>query len=268
MKLMNRLLGLLLLLLVTGCAGQKKILYLQDLEEGERLRIEKSYDVKITYDDLLGITVHSRNPELTIPFTLQSGGSSTSTSIGTTGTSGSSGQKGIEYLVDSKGEIDFPILGKLHVVGMTRMELTNYIKQRLIDEDYIKDPIVIVKFLNFKVSVLGDVGTSKTINVNSDRITIFEAISQAGDLGMTGRRKNVMVLREENGTRVPYYLDLRSKEVFDSPCYYLQQNDLVYVEPNKNKMRQGNMTQYKNVTAWSSLLSFAMSIATLILVNK
>lgn len=268
MKLMNRLLGLLLLLLVTGCAGQKKILYLQDLEEGERLRIEKSYDVKITYDDLLGITVHSRNPELTIPFTLQSGGSSSSTSLGTTGTSGTSGQKGIEYLVDSKGEIDFPILGKLHVVGMTRMELTNYIKQRLIDEDYIKDPIVIVKFLNFKVSILGDINGAKTINVNSDRITIFEAISQAGDLGITGRRQNVMVLREENGTRVPYYLDLRSKKVFDSPCYYLKQNDLVYVEPNKNKMRQGNMNQYKNVTTWTSLLSFAMSIATLIFVSK
>ncbi|WP_417128285.1 polysaccharide biosynthesis/export family protein, partial [Phocaeicola sp.] len=162
----------------------------------------------------------------------------------------------------------FPILGKIHVVGMTRMELTNYIKRRLIDEDYIKDPIVIVKFLNFKVSVVGDVGSPGVINVNSDRITIFEAISQAGDLAITGRRYNVTVIREENGERVPYYLDLRSKDVFKSPCYYLQQNDLVYVEPNKNKTRQGNTNQYNNITTWTTLLSFVMSIVTLIFVSK
>lgn len=264
MKLCFRFFSLLMIVLLAGCAGQKKILYLQDLEEQEKLKINGSYDVEITYDDLLGITVNSRNPELTVPFTLQTGGGTPSTTVA----SSSSGQKGIEYLVDSKGDIDFPILGKIHVVGMTRMELTNYIKRRLIDEDYIKDPIVIVKFLNFKVSVLGDVGSPGIINVNSDRITIFEAISQAGDLAITGRRYNVTVIREENGERVPYYLDLRSKEVFDSPCYYLQQNDLVYVEPSKNKIRQGDTNQFTRINTWTTLISFAMSIVTLIFVLK
>lgn len=265
MKLYFRFFSLLMIVFLTGCVSQKKVLYLQDLEEQEKIKINGSYDVKITYDDLLGITVNSRNPELTVPFTLQTGSAGASSA---TGVSGGSGQKGIEYLVDSKGDIDFPILGKIHVMGMTRMELTNYIKRRLIDEDYIKDPIVIVKFLNFKVSVLGDVGSPGVINVNSDRITIFEAISEAGDLNVTGIRNKVTVIREENGERVPYYLDLRSKDVFDSPCYYLQQNDLVYVEPNKNKITQGNSNQYKNITAWTSLLSFAMSVITLIFVSK
>lgn len=265
MRLFFRVFSILMIVLFTGCAGQKKVLYLQDMEEQEKLKISGSYDVKITYDDLLGITVNSRNPELTVPFTLQTGSASTSSA---TGTSGGSGLKGIEYLVDSNGEIDFPVLGKMRVVGMTRMELTNYIKRRLIDEDYIKDPIVIVKFLNFKVSVLGDVSSPGIINVNSDRITIFEAISHAGDLAITGRRYNVTVIREENGERVPYYLDLRSKDVFDSPCYYLQQNDLVYVEPNKNKTRLGNTNQFKNITTWTTLISFAISVITLIFVSK
>ena len=265
MKLYFRFFGLLMIVFLTGCVGQKKILYLQDLEEQEKFKINGSYDVEITYDDLLGITVNSRNPELTVPFTLQTGAVGSSSA---TGVSGSSGQKGIEYLVDSKGDIDFPVLGKIHVVGMTRMELTNYIKRRLIDEDYIKDPIVIVKFLNFKVSVLGDVGSPGVINVSSDRITVFEAISQAGDLAITGRRYNVTIIREENGERVPYYLDLRSKDVFDSPCYYLQQNDLVYVEPSRNKIRQGDTNQFTRINTWTTLISFAMSVITLIFVSK
>lgn len=261
MKTLLKLFCLSLIILMTGCVSQKKVLYLQDLSENDKLEIKGNYDLKITYDDLLGISVNSRNPELTVPFTLQTG------TVGSSSTGGSaSGQKGIEYLVDSQGNIDFPILGKLHVVGMTRMELTNYIRNRLIEEDYIKDPIVIVKFLNFKVAVLGDIG-SNVIDVKSDRITIFEAISQSGDLAITGRRHNVMVLREENGNRVPYYLDLRSKDVFNSPCFYLKQNDLIYVQPNRSSTRQHNMTEFKNFGTWTSFISFIMSIVTLIVVS-
>ena len=263
MKIMIKIFSFLIIMLMTGCVTQKKVLYLQDLDKNDKLEINNGYDLKITYDDLLGISVHSRNPELTVPFTLQSGGSAGTSAPGASG--GSAGQ--IQYLVDSHGNIDFPVLGSLHVVGMTRLELTNYIRNRLIEEDYIKDPIVIVKFLNFKVAVLGDIGAG-VINVTSDRITIFEAISQSGDLAITGRRHNVMVLREENGTRVPYYLDLRSKEVFNSPCYYLKQNDMIYVEPNRTSTKAHNATEFKSFGTWMGFFSFIASMVTLILVAE
>ena len=266
MKTFLKFLGVSLVMILTGCAAHEEVLYLQDLNKNDKLEIKGNYDLTITYDDLLGISVHSRNPELTVPFTLQTESSGVSGRTGVAnGVTGVGNRGGIQYLVDSEGNIDFPILGKLHVQGMTRTELTNYIRDRLIDEDYIKDPIVIVKFLNFKVAVLGDVG-SKVINVNSDRITILEAISQSGDLKITGRRDNVLVLREENGTRVPYYLDLKSKEIFNSPCFYLKQNDVIYVQPNKTSTRQHNMTEFKSVSTWMSIITFLMSVVTIIFV--
>lgn len=223
--------------------------------------IENQYEVKIHNDDLLAIMVNSKNPELALPFNMplvsyQMGYQNTYT------------QRILGYLVDSDGNIDFPILGKIHVAGMTRKELTTYLKQRLIDEDYIKDPIVTVQFLNFKISVMGEVNRPGSFDINSDRITLLEALSKAGDLTIYGRRDRVAVIREVDGVRTILYHDLRSSDIFQSPCYYLQQNDIVYVEPNKAKTGQSRINQNNSVSVWTSVISVLTSIVTLILVAK
>ena len=135
----------------------------------------------------------------------------------------------IGYLDNTEGDIDLPILGKIHVSGMPRDQLSNYIKSRLISEDLIKDPIVTVQFLNFKISVMGEVARPGSFDITSDRITLLEALSKAGDLTIYGRRDRVAVLREEDGERTILYHDLRNSDIFKSPFYYLQQNDIVYV---------------------------------------
>lgn len=166
--------------------------------------------------------------------------------------------------MDTNGDIDFPILGKLHVAGLTRLQLTDLIKQRLIEEDLIKDPIVTVQFLNYKVAVMGEVNRPGSFNISGDRITLLEALSMAGDLTIYGRRDRVAVIREKDGKRTILFHDLRSADIFNSPCYYLQQNDIVYVEPNKAKAGQSEINQNKSVGVWLSAASILVSIASLI----
>ena len=260
-KLSLQLVSLFFVLLLTACTSSKKILYLQDVQPLKQQDIENQYEVKIHNDDLLAIMVNSKNPELALPFNMplisyQLGYQNTYT------------QRILGYLVDSGGDIDFPILGKIHVAGMTRKELTTYLKQRLIDEDYIKDPIVTVQFLNFKISVMGEVNRPGSFDINSDRITLLEALSKAGDLTIYGRRDRVAVIREVDGVRTILYHDLRSSDIFQSPCYYLQQNDIVYVEPNKAKTGQSRINQNNSVSVWTSVISVLTSIVTLILVAK
>lgn len=260
-KLSIQLVNLCFVLLLTACTSSKKILYLQDVQPLKQQDIENQYEVKIHNDDLLAILVNSKNPELALPFNMpivsyQMGYQNTYT------------QRILGYLVDSDGNIDFPILGKIHVAGMTRKELTEYLKQRLMDEDYIKDPIVTIQFLNFKISVMGEVNRPGSFDISSDRITLLEALSKAGDLTIYGRRDRVAVIREVDGVRTILYHDLRSSDIFQSPCYYLQQNDIVYVEPNKAKTGQSRINQNNSVSVWTSVISVLTSIVTLILVAK
>lgn len=260
-KLSLQLVSLFFVLLLTACTSSKKILYLQDVQPLKQQDIENQYEVKIHHDDLLAIMVNSKNPELALPFNMplisyQVGYQNNYT------------QRILGYLVDSDGDIDFPILGKIHVAGMTRKELTEYLKQRLMDEDYIKDPIVTVQFLNFKISVMGEVNRPGSFDISSDRITLLEALSKAGDLTIYGRRDRVAVIREVDGVRTILYHDLRSSDIFQSPCYYLQQNDIVYVEPNKIKTGQSRINQNNSVSVWTSVISVLTSIVTLILVAK
>ena len=248
------------LFLFSACTSPKKVVYLQDVQPLKQQLINQQYEMKIHEDDLLSIMVNSKDPELTLPFNLPM----VTYQLGTNG--GATGQQRVlGYLVDTSGDIDFPILGKLHVAGMTRKELTDYIKTRLIDGDLIKDPIVTVQFLNFKVSVMGEVARPGTFILSSDRITLLEALSQAGDLTIYGRRDRVAVIREENGVRTILYHDLRSSEIFKSHCYYLHQNDIVYVEPNRAKAGQSGINQNNSAGVWLSALSILASMATLIL---
>lgn len=241
----------------TACTSTKKIIYLQDVVPLKQQEIEQKYEVIIHGDDLLAIMVNSRDPELALPFNMPM----VSYQLG----SNAGGQQRVlGYLVDTNGNIDFPILGEIHVEGLTRMQLTELIKNKLIEDDLIKDPIVTVQFLNFKISVMGEVGRPGSFTISGDRITLLEALSMAGDLTIYGRRDRVGVIRENNGKRTILFHDLRSADIFNSPCYYLQQNDIVYVEPNKAKSGQSSINQNNSIGVWVSVISLLTTIAVLI----
>ena len=247
---------LCLIAFLASCSAPKEVLYLQDIASIKEENIDKNYEVIIHKDDLLAILVNSKDPELALPFnmpvvTYQIGAQTTAQ------------QRLLGYLVDQNGDIDFPILGKIHVEGLTRMQVTELIKQKLMSEDLIKDPIVTVQFLNFKVSVMGEVTRPGTFDISGDRITLLEALSMAGDLTIYGRRDRVAVIREKDGKRRILYHDLRSSDIFQSPCYYLQQNDIVYVEPNKAKTAQSRINSNNSVGVWLSAVSVLASITSL-----
>ena len=249
------------LCVLAGCASQKQISYLQDVPDDYRQKITQDYDLKIHPDDLLSIMVNSKDPELAQMFNLPM----VSYQIANSNTGYAGGQNRVlGYLVDKEGYIDFPQLGVIRVQGMTRTELAKYIKNQLIEKGLMKDPIVTIQFLNFKVSVLGEVNQPGTFEITSDRITLLDALSLAGDLTVYGQRENVKVIREENGERVVASLDLRNKDLLSSPYYYLQQNDVVYVEPNKVKAGQREINQNRTIGTFASILSVMVSLAVLI----
>lgn len=248
---------LCLVALLASCSAPKEVLYLQDIASVKEEVISKNYEVVIHKDDLLAILVNSKDPELALPFNMP-------LVTFQIGTQAAGQQRLLGYLVDQNGDIDFPILGKLHVEGLTRMQITELIKQKLISEDLIKDPIVTVQFLNFKVSVMGEVTRSGTFDISGDRITLLEALSMAGDLTIYGRRDRVAVIREKDGKRHIVYHDLRSSDIFQSPYYYLQQNDIVYVEPNNAKTGQSRINSNNSASVWLSSVSVLASIASLL----
>jgi len=227
---------LLLCTTLSSCISSKKVVYLQDVENDTATKISDYSGIKIHPQDMLSIVVHSKTPELAKPFNLITdnyiviGGTQTTTNQQIT-----SG-----YVVDKNGEIDFPTLGKLRVAGLTREELVVFIKNKLISENYINDPLVTVKFLNFRVFIAGEVAKPGMYEIINDRITIFEALAMAGDLTVNAKRNNIKIIREKNGERKIYTIDLRTAELFNSPAYYLQQNDYIYVEPNNYRIKDAN----------------------------
>ena len=194
-KLVCQVMSLLLLMSLISCKTTKDVVYLQDVVPYKATDIEQKFEVLIHEDDLLGILVNSKDKELVVPFNMPM----VSYQIG----SESYGQQRLlGYLVDVNGDIDFPVLGKIHVVGLTRLQLKEMIKKRLIDEDLVKDPVVTVQFLNYKVSVIGEVARPGSFTIAGDRITLLEALSMAGDLTIYGRRDRVAVIREKDGKKL------------------------------------------------------------------
>lgn len=241
-------------LILSSCSSNKDFVYLQDMKPGLSYEADQKYEAVIHRDDRLDITVSCKNPELALPFNMQ-GGSFNVASDGTISetTGGNASTKG--YRVDVDGYIDFPILGKLRVEGMTVGQVTDMIKRQIIQGNYIKEPIVQLEFLNFKYTVLGAVSNPGTYSVVGDRVTLIDAIAKAGDLDAKARVEKVSVIREENGNRRMYTHDLRERAIFDSPAYYLQQNDIVYVEPKyRKKDTESRVWQYA---------TFAVSLGTL-----
>ena len=259
-KKINRfllLLGVASLLLMTSCASRKNFVYLNDMVMGEKYPINTDYEAKIHKDDRLGITVSCKNPELAIPFNIRGGNVTVRTdgSIESSGTTGS--DKG--YRVDAEGYIDFPILGKLKVEGLKVGALKDLIETQIQQGNYIKDPLVTIEFLNFKYTVLGAVGSNGTYSMNGDRITLLEAIAKAGDVTEKARLNRVCVIREVGNERQMFVHDLRSTDLFESPCYYLQQNDIVYVEP-KYRKKDAEDRGWQISTLLISLAGLATSI--------
>lgn len=190
----------------------------------------KNYTPTLKTDDLLSITVSSTDPDAVKPFNLP-----IATMFNNNMGSYSQGAPTPPgYLIDAEGNIEFPIIGKIKVAGMTRPAAIEIIREKL--KIYVKDATVIIRILNYKVTVLGEVKNPGTFTIPNERISLPEAIGIAGDLNITGLRKNVLVIRDVDGKKTEYRVDLTSKELFSSPVFYLNQNDIVYVEPNRAKI--------------------------------
>jgi polysaccharide export outer membrane protein len=220
----NFLLYLGVLLFMTSCASKKKMIYLQGIEQASTSEVVK-YEPKIQLDDLLYINVSSESIEAAAPFNL--GGDAEQT------LAGGNVIQFRSYLVDNNGEIDFPILGIMKVAGLSKTELHDLLKIKL--EEYLKDPILVIRVVNFKVTVMGEVKNPGSFTINSDRLTIMEALAQAGDLTPVANRDNILVVREESGLKSYYRVNLTDSELLKSPIYYLKQNDLIIVEPRFTK---------------------------------
>lgn len=233
------------LLLVSSCASKKDVVYFQNIGTFETLVGKNSFTPKFKVDDLVSIHVSTLNPEASAPFNLFRGASE-----------GGIRAEQVDYLIDREGEIDFPVIGKLKISGLSAEEVRNLLRDRL--SDYLKDPIINIRLKNFTITILGEVNRAGTYPVNGERITILEAIGLAGDLTVKGVRENVMVVRDFDGTKVSTRIDLTKKEAMSSPVYYLTQNDIVYVEPNKSAITASSL---------DSRATIAISIASLLITS-
>lgn len=256
-----------LVLLVSSCGQVKNIAYFQNKAVDKPELIDKHAGIVIQPKDMLSIVVSSRNPELVAMFNLPMVTYQAGSEIVLTGSS----QRLMGYIVDNDGYIDFPVLGRLKVDELTRWELAEMIKKRLLDDGLLSDAVVTVEFMNFKVSVIGEVNAPGTYTIQGDKVTVLQAISLAKDLTIFGMRENVSVIRERNGERTIYEINLCDVSMFDSPAYFLQQNDVVYVQPSEIKARQSTtddkalrMTSIF-VSGGSLLLSLASLIVNLVL---
>lgn len=244
---------------LASCAAPKNIIYFQDSAENNVNKIETSRPIRFKPGDKLSIIVGSRDPQVSALFNL-------SNSMNSTGYSASN-QPVLGYYVDAEGEIDFPIVGKIKVLGLTRSEVSELIKGILMDRDFVKEPTVTVQYLNFSVSVLGEVRSPGHYAIDKDDYTIMDAISAAGDLLITGCREDIRVIRSENGVRTTYVVNmLSSEDIAKSEVYYLQQNDIVIVNANDKKLREStvNGNTLLQVSFWVSLTSALISVANLI----
>lgn len=247
----------ILLLLVTlalpSCVDPQEVLYIQDISQGSKEKIKANYEVTIQKDDQLYIAVSSKQPELTAPFVTAEIGSTAGTSNNINRPKG--------YLVDTGGNIVLPVIGKIKASGKSCTQLATDVSDALRNSEYITDASVNVQIMNFKFSVLGEVNAPGTYEIQGQRITVMEAISRAGDMNIDGNRE-IALIRENNGVRQIVKLDLRSKDIFTSPYYYLQQNDTIYVSPSERKINtRSDTAQYY---AWG-LSGLGLTIAVIAL---
>lgn len=249
-----------LVVMLCACNAQRCVLYLQDVESGSEIVLPENYIIRLKPLDQITVVVNSKNPELAMPF-------NTSTSynaLNGTVTNSTANESSLQVLtVDSKGYIALPVIGKVKVGGLTREEAEAKIEKMIIDGEYIADPKVNVRFANLTVSIIGEVTKPGRYNINKDQLTIFEALALAGDMTIYGNREDVAIIREKEGKSIVTKLDLRSQDIFSSPYFYIEQNDVIIVSPNKYKAATAEINQ--NRSFWISLTSTAISLATLVI---
>lgn len=253
----NLILLFIALLTMASCKTQEKIVYFQDTEANGTIETQKAIALKLIPGDKIGVNVTSATtPELAMRYNLTQGNASTSATINA---------NNYRYTLDENGNVDLPGIGRLKVSGLTRAEAASLIQAKYRD-GIINDAVVTVSTYNQYVTILGEVKNPGQLEITRDNLNILEAIGRAGDLTITGRRNCVKVIRQEGNESKTYYVDLRSKDIFNSPVYNLQQNDVIYVEPNK--MRSGQSTYNDNsirsISTWLSISSFLTSLAILI----
>ena len=243
--------------LTTSCSTPKDIAYIQNSNMVDLSQSAYLYDAHIMPKDILTITVNTVNPEAAAPFNLIMRPTLNSTSSMINTTSGSLQT----YLVDNMGNIEFPVIGTLHVGGLTKAACEKLIHDKVMPYMNTKEnPVVTVRMSNYKISVLGEVNRPGMFTVSNEKINIFEALAQAGDLTIYGVRNNVKLIREDaNGRKEIFTINLNDASIINSPYYYLQQNDIIYVEPNKVKAQNSTVGQVTTLTfsATSILISLA-----------
>ena len=248
-----------LVFLMTSCGSVKNVAYLQNSDSVDLSRSNYLYDARIMPKDVLTITVNTVNPEASEPFNLVVRNPLTNSN--NVASSGGSLQT---YLVDNNGYIDFPVLGKLKVGRLSKSECEQVIHDKILPYlNESENPVVTVRMANYKISVLGEVNRPGMFNVSNEKINIFEALAQAGDLTIYGVREKVKLIREDNqGRKEVHELNLNDANIISSPYYYLQQNDIIYVEPNKVKAQNSSIGQ--STTLWFSATSILVSLAALV----
>jgi polysaccharide export outer membrane protein len=245
-----------LLILCFSCASKQDVIYYQNIDSLNAKQNLSSYEIKIQPDDLLMIIVSADDPEVAIPFNLKTVSISSTNRLDIT-----RGQETVQlYLVDQAGNIEFPVIGKLKVSGLTRSEILKSLQEKI--GVYIKNPIINLRIMNFKVSLQGEVNIPGTYPVVSERVTLIEALSMAKDLTIYGKRDNILVIRENNGIKSYNRVDITKSDFINSPFYYLAQNDVIYVEPNKTKVNSSAVGP--NTSVIISAVSILVSLSVLI----
>ena len=257
-KLFLPFIASVMLIAISSCTAYKQVPYWQNIDTTDLSPSKGLYDARIMPKDLLTITVSTSDPTAAQPFNL-----SVSNTSGTSG-SLSAGQNLLPYLVDNSGNIDFPVIGKIHVQGLTKGECQDLIRDKI--KQYmsaIENPIVTVRMSSFRVTVIGEVGGSRVIPVATEKMSIVEALASAGDLGIHGKRKNILLIREDvNGEKHHVRLDMTDANLFNSPYYYLQQNDIIYVEPSVVKTKGADLGA--STSLWFSFIGIVTSVASLL----
>ena len=259
---------LLSVILLSGCKASQEITYLQGAGKAavmDSTNMAPIPDAIIKKGDLMTITVNSLTPELAKPFNLSlvptTGMGEYSQTNATAMTSGSGGLQ--NYLVDNQGFINFPLIGKISVEGMTKIALSEKIKSLIYPRYITEEPIITIRFVDFSISVLGEVARPGTFKINNESCTLLEAIALAGDLTISGKRDNVLLIRQAGNLRESVRLDLRDKNLINSPYYFLQQDDVLYVQPNDVKARSAKIGTAESLSL--SAVSTLISITTLII---
>jgi len=242
--------------LLGACVSRKEIIYLQS-SGVQAQSVYGDFAPKIQQEDILTITVSSADVKATLPFNQQN-------PYQTNAASTRELTFKPTYVVDGQGEIDFPVLGKVKLIGLTRMEATEHLRSLL--RSYIVDAGVSLTFANFKVTVLGEVRSPGTYTLPHERVTVLEALGMAGDMTIRGKRNNIMLVREKDGKRETHRLNLLTDSLLSSPYYYLAQNDVIYVEPNKTQVRSASLGQDTNVLI--SVTSLFITIVSFIVANS